>query len=739
MPPLARRTRVILALAALIAAFAAWQGVAAGATIRDATIEGVTSTSSPPASVLPASVTVSLLPGENWRFTSVAFTPTGGGETVTRCIDTDNHSGGLFGRTQVENFNVTAPGPPGSYDVTFKIYRALQPCTGALDTTFFLDAGLRVTPPRPNPGLPARCGIDVMLILDSSGSIGTGGAATVRTAVREFLTALEGTGSEVSIVDFNTAATRPVPYTVVSSTTIADIFNPYLNNKYKSGGTTNWEDAFQRVVEANAVPGGPVADLALFITDGDPNTYNNASGGTTYLTPDGNVTVMRRAVTQADLVKGDGSHVFALGVGAALGNLSSEQRLTAVSGTDKYPVPVGNFSQADYGIVNNIDDLPDALREFATELCKGSLTVTKLVDEGDGAYRPDPGWNFSLTVDTEPGSYRWVSPGPATPPGTRTQATDDDGVAGFQWRPDDPTATSVLTGLEDVEDGYAFVDRTCDVFNINGRVRRVRGTTPGPARFASLGPNQYAKCTVRNRILPGTIEIEKSATPTGSQAFPFAGTGPLGSFSLVDTGKGGTASRTFPGLPPATYRVTETVPAGWSLTGASCSTPAGTVAGATATITLTAQASAVCTFRNTRNDTPPEPPPPSSTRLTVLKTAPAVARAGEKAQFALTVRNAGPVTARDVRLADVPPAAIQLQLLSTDTRVRIQGGNAVWRLGDLAPGARRTVRGTVRIVSATPGLKRNLAQASADNADLVQDPADTRVLAQRRVIPPVTG
>jgi hypothetical protein len=45
----------------------------------------------------------------------------------------------------------------------------------------------------------------------------------------------------------------------------------------------------------------------------------------------------------------------------------------------------------------------------------------------------------------------------------------------------------------------------------------------------------------------------------------------------------------------------------------------------------------------------------------------------------------------------------------------------------------------VGIVSATPGLKRNLALASADNADLVQDPADTRVLAQRRVIPPVTG
>jgi hypothetical protein len=63
----------------------------------------------------------------------------------------------------------------------------------------------------------------------------------------------------------------------------------------------------------------------------------------------------------------------------------------------------------------------------------------------------------------------------------------------------------------------------------------------------------------------------------------------------------------------------------------------------------------------------------------------------------------------------------------------------VWKLGTLAPGASRTVRGSVRIESGSPGLKRNLSLATASNADLVQDPAARRVLAQRRVIPPVTG
>ena len=39
----------------------------------------------------------------------------------------------------------------------------------------------------------------------------------------------------------------------------------------------------------------------------------------------------------------------------------------------------------------------------------------------------------------------------------------------------------------------------------------------------TVGPNQYASCTVRNRIRPGTIEIEKNATPESSQVFAFTG------------------------------------------------------------------------------------------------------------------------------------------------------------------------------------------------------------------------
>jgi hypothetical protein len=53
----------------------------------------------------------------------------------------------------------------------------------------------------------------------------------------------------------------------------------------------------------------------------------------------------------------------------------------------------------------------------------------------------------------------------------------------------------------------------------------------------------------------------------------------------------------------------------------------------------------------------------------------------------------GPVAAQNVTLGDVPPAAVGLgRLQSTGaSKAGIVRGNAVWRVGTLAPGASRTV------------------------------------------------
>ena len=267
MPSLPRWTRVIIALVVFAAALAAWQGAALGAiTNTGATIEGVASAPDAPAgSVLPAQVTATVSTPSTWRATNVQF-----GSQAPLCADHSDQGAGTG--TKTKNFNVTAPGTPGDYDVTFTPNEA-DDCNGVTGTQKTLIDGLTVATPGPNPNLPPRCGIDVMLVLDESGSIQSSGQTeNVRNATRAFLNALSGTGAGVSIVDFSSTAARPVPYTTVTADTIANKFEPYLVNGYKPGGYTNWEAAFAKVREANTQ--GTLADLVVFITDGDPTALH---------------------------------------------------------------------------------------------------------------------------------------------------------------------------------------------------------------------------------------------------------------------------------------------------------------------------------------------------------------------------------------------------------------------------------------------------------------------------------
>ncbi len=744
----------------LVVGLAVGPGAASAAlTVTGATIDGATSVSSPPGGVMSARVTTRITPPTLvWTSTRQRI------GTSTRCVNT----GDRFGLgTRTARFDLTAPGTPGEYDVG--VAAASRPnCSGTTSREAVLEEAIRVTTPRPNPNLAAACGLDVMLVLDESGSIGSAGeTGTVRSAARGFLDALAGTGSAVSIVNFNTTASQPVPYTTVTRTSIANTFAPYLRYGYRPSGWTNWEAAFQTVARANVAVGGPRADLVLFLTDGDPTAYNRPGRPpATRLTP-GDVTALRRAAVAADVVKGQGSHVFALGVGAAVTSPASASRLTAVSGFEEFPDEQPDLGTADYGLVEDFDDLPAALRAFAVALCRSSVSVTKLVNEGDGVYRPDPGWDITADVTTATGDYTWIQPPPPAP-GPHTVTTDKDGVAAFQWRPDDPTASSSVFLQEGPRPGYALVNWSCVVDRPGAGAPRTTAGTAGQITTGSLGPSDYARCTLRNRVLPGTIEIEQSASPQSGQAFAFTGSAPLGPFSLVDDGTGGSASAIFTGLAPGTYTVGGTIPSGWELSGITCSNPAVAISGAQVTIPLAAGGAVVCTYRDRSLDPPAPPPPPeppappapppppappipptppvppvviASTQLRVAKITPRRARVGQRVPFALRVTNVGPSAARGVLVKDVPPAAMSLTRLRSRgaLSLRVVRGDAVWVLGRLAPGASRTVRGSVLLTSATPGVARNTFAATARNAAVVVGTVDTRVLAPRRVIPAVTG
>ncbi|MBX9400232.1 DUF11 domain-containing protein [Lysobacter sp. BMK333-48F3] len=104
----------------------------------------------------------------------------------------------------------------------------------------------------------------------------------------------------------------------------------------------------------------------------------------------------------------------------------------------------------------------------------------------------------------------------------------------------------------------------------------------------------------------GTVVIVKDAVPNDAQDFAFttAGTG-LSAFSLDDDADGTLSNtRTFTGLEPGSYTVTEAVTVGWSLTALSCTDPdngtAVDLANRLATIDIDSGETVTCTYTNGR-------------------------------------------------------------------------------------------------------------------------------------------
>ncbi len=111
-------------------------------------------------------------------------------------------------------------------------------------------------------------------------------------------------------------------------------------------------------------------------------------------------------------------------------------------------------------------------------------------------------------------------------------------------------------------------------------------------------------------ILPGKITVVKDAVPDGATSFSFtASPAPLANFSLVDNGTPANTIVFDPIITFTTYAISESLPSGWSLTAAACTTvnPNGgsfATSGTRVTIDLREGEFWVCTFTNTQAPTP---------------------------------------------------------------------------------------------------------------------------------------
>ncbi len=155
----------------------------------------------------------------------------------------------------------------------------------------------------------------------------------------------------------------------------------------------------------------------------------------------------------------------------------------------------------------------------------------------------------------------------------------------------------------------------------------------------TMGSDQTAHCTFEN-VLRGRILVDKVTEPSGdAQSFGFALTGGPDSidqtFNLTDA----SALHDSGQIPVGSYNLTETLPAGWDQSTASCND--GSLPGS---IVLDPGEVVVCTFKNTRHDP----------RLTLTKSAmPATfALLGDSISYRFAVKNTGNVVLNHVTVTD---------------------------------------------------------------------------------------
>ncbi|WCO69099.1 hypothetical protein PO878_10215 [Iamia majanohamensis] len=418
----------------------------------------------------------------------------------------------------------------------------------------------RAVAPLDNPTVDDSCGIDVTLLLDASGSIGSS-EDEVRGAGEAFLDALADTSSTARVLDFGTVARETAPATLVTSESVApggvhrqalDAYyhpkpplqpgvtghrysggDPQSESSYRTGSDpqyTNWDQALD-------LAGDEPDELVVFLTDGEPTALDSDQPGDPFHSAgqdppdvrygtDGSSAArdltLDRAVEEANAAKLGGARVLAVGAGSAFTSSDAVTRLKAVSGPQvAYDAQdITDLNSVDVALIEDFDELAVALRRVVTQLCSPSLTIRKLAQTPDDpAYQPAEGWDMTVepVVSTaEDPPYRWILPTAGAPVGPQSATTDDDGFAGFQWEPDPATSSSVATVTEAVEPGYVPRDYSCQSKQGDGTVTTTEGPLdPDDPTFAlPVGPESIVTCTLRNDFTyePG-IAITKVNDP----------------------------------------------------------------------------------------------------------------------------------------------------------------------------------------------------------------------------------
>lgn len=374
---------------------------------------------------------------------------------------------------------------------------------------------------RSNPQLPQSCGIDVALVLDRSGSVGSA-MPNLKAAADNFVNALVGTQSRMSLFSFagNSPESGSPNYpalTPVSTQAQANTFKTRYAGLQSSGGT-NWDRGIGVAAEASAANPTPY-DVTVVITDGNPTFYGpNASGP-------GNDTrfiEVENGIFSANALKATGSRIIAFGVGEGVTGTNSALNLSAISGPTK---------GSDYYQTSDYAAAGQTLRNLALGNCAGQLTVTKMIVPDTapagsiaGAQPAGAGWEFTASN---------AGAGATLPnPPVRVTENDGTGTIAFPLTFTPTTRSADVTITETQQPGYTLQPvngQNAVCTNLNTGTRTTPSGNPTNGVRVAVPNGETINCIVYNRApnKAATVQVDKvwkiqdsSGTNLGTYRFP---------------------------------------------------------------------------------------------------------------------------------------------------------------------------------------------------------------------------
>lgn len=367
---------------------------------------------------------------------------------------------------------------------------------------------------RNNPAFPAKCGMNVALIADTSGSLGTTGLADLKASMGSFVDAFRGTDTSMSLFSFandspaygNSNHPSLLPVTTAAQ---GSIFKAqYAGWNY--GGGTNWDRGLAAAANASAK-----FDLAILLTDGLPTTSGDHGENGNYAGTRNSLRATDAGIFSANQLKAQGTRLIGLGVGPAV-TANGDYNLRAVSGTT---------SGSDYFRANNFAAATAEMVKLANANCSGSIEVQKMIVPANGtiddATAAPAGWKFDATSQTS--SSMTVSA-----PASQTTTASSNGKVDFGLSFTAPATTGTIQILETQQEGYQIFpvgtkdeprNGTCKNLNTGATVPITNSGTAAQPGFTVQGlKNERVSCKIYNKVVekveePGKLEVAKSSDP----------------------------------------------------------------------------------------------------------------------------------------------------------------------------------------------------------------------------------